>query len=219
MKVGIKKRTADPGQFRAIAIGASAGGIDALRVFLPCLPKNYPLSIIIVLHIPADQPSMLVELFGAKSELRVKEAEEKERIQPGTIYFAPPGYHLLVERDFTFSLSTEEPVHFSRPSIDVLFETAADAFASQLVGILLSGANKDGADGLRRIQEADGLALVQDPATAQVRIMPEAGRVSLDASEEQILSLPEIAQFLLSLGGDSARAALEGPAFAGSSLQ
>ncbi len=198
-----KNELTDVDRFKAVVIGASAGGINALAEILPRLPKTYSLPIIIVLHIPGDRPSLLSELFGSKTELRVKDADEKESIQPGTIYFASPGYHLLVERDLTFSLSQEDPVQYARPSIDVLFESAADAFGSHLVGVLLTGANQDGAEGLRKIQEAGGLALIQDPATAQVRSMPEAARALLSPSIEQILSLDEIARFLLSLkGGD-----------------
>ena len=205
MNKEIKKDLTSLGRFKAVVIGASAGGIDALTEILPRLPKTYPIPIIIVLHIPGTQPSFLSEIFGSKTELRVKDADEKEAIQPGTIYFACPDYHLLVERDLTFSLSQEDPVQYARPSIDVLFESAADAFGSHLVGVLLTGANQDGAQGLKRIQEAGGLALIQDPATAQVRSMPEAACALLSPSVEQILSLDEIARFLLRLnGGNSA---------------
>ncbi len=164
-----------------------------------------PVPIIIVLHIPGDQPSLLAELFGSKTEMRVKDADEKEIISPGTIYFASPGYHLLVECDLSFSLSREDPVQYSRPSIDVLFESAADAFGSHLVGVLLTGANQDGAEGLKQIHQAGGLALVQDPATAQVRAMPDAGYALLSATinlndiDEHILSLDEIGHLLMEL--------------------
>lgn len=196
-----ENKITDLDRFKAVVIGASAGGIDALSEILPHLPKTYPLPIIIVLHIPDKQPSHLSELFASKTELRVKDADEKEVIQPGTIYFAPPGYHLLVERDLTLSLSNEDPVQYSRPSIDVLFESAADAFESHLVGVLLTGANSDGSEGLKRIQELGGLALIQDPATAQMRDMPEAACTLLSATKEQILTLAEITNLLLSLKG------------------
>ena len=199
MNKEIKNELTSLGRFKAVVIGASAGGIAALSEILPSLPKSYPLPIIIVLHLPGDQPSLLAELFGSKTELRVKDADEKEAIQPGTVYFAPPDYHLLVERDLTFSFSQEDPVQYARPSIDVLFESAADAYESQLIGVLLTGANHDGAEGLKRIQESGGLALIQDPATAQVRSMPEAACALLSPSAEQILSLDEIARFLLRL--------------------
>lgn len=197
----IKNEITSLGRFKAVVIGASAGGIDALGEIIPRLPKTYSIPIIIVLHIPDDRSSLLSKLFGSRTELRVKDADEKEAIQPGTIYFASPGYHLLVERDLTFSLSQEEPVQYARPSIDVLFESAADAFGSHLVGVILTGANQDGAEGLKRIQESGGLALIQDPATAQVRSMPEAACALLSPSVEQILSLDEIARFLLRLNG------------------
>ena len=202
MDSATKRGATDLDGFKAVVIGASAGGIDALSEILPRLPKNYSLPIIVVLHIPGDKPSLLAEVFRSKIELRVKDADEKEKIQPGTVYFASPGYHLLVERDLTFSLSTEEPVHFARPSIDILFESAADAFGRDLVGVLLTGANHDGAVGLNRIQESGGLALVQNPVTAQSRAMPEAGRASLSATIDQTLSLDEIARLLLRLKGD-----------------
>jgi len=185
--------------YKADVIGASAGGIDALGKILPQLPKAYPLPIVIVLHVPADRPSFLSELFRAKTELQVKEAEEKETALPGTVYFAPPGYHLLLERDLTFSLSTEDPLNYARPAIDILFETASDALGSRLVGVLLTGANHDGAAGLKKIHEAGGLVLVQDPATAQSRTMPAAGCAAIAANEKQILSLDGIARKLLDL--------------------
>ena len=199
MNSGLKRGTTDFDGCEAVVIGASLGGIDALGEILPRLPKSYPLPIIIVLHIPSDRASLLSDVFQLKTELRVKEADEKEVIQPGTVYFGPPGYHLLIEHDRSFSLSTEERVHYARPSIDVLFESAADAFRNRLVGLLLTGANEDGAEGLKRIQDLGGLALVQNPATAQARAMPEAGCALLSASHEQILSLDEIVRVLLKL--------------------
>lgn len=194
-------------QFKAVVIGASAGGIDALEEILPHLPRNYPLPIVIVLHIPGDQPSFLTELFTSRTLLQVTDAAEKEILQAGTIYFAPPGYHLLIEPDLTFSLSQEQPVLFSRPSINVLFESAANAFGKNLVGILLTGANHDGATGLKQIHDAGGLALIQDPETAQVQSMPAAACALISTSpsfnkQNQILSLDGIAHFLLQLNDD-----------------
>ncbi len=186
-------------QINAVVIGASAGGIEALQQILPRLPKGYHLPIVIVLHIPSGQRSYLSELFLTKTDMLVKEADEKEVIKSGTIYFAPPGYHLLIERDFTFSLSTEESVHYSRPSIDVLFESAAEAFGTHLLGILLTGASPDGAAGLKRIQDRGGVALIQNPDTALARVMPEAARSLLLPLSEQVLSLEEIVLLLLRL--------------------
>lgn len=178
----------------AIVVGASAGAVDALSTLLPALPSGYPLPIMVVVHIPPDKDSILAELFRAKCRVDVHEAEDKEPILAGRAYFAPPDYHLLVERDRRLSLSSDEPVSFSRPSIDVLFETAADAYGPGLLGVVLTGANHDGARGLRAIQDAGGLVLVQDPALAHSREMPQA---ALDACPgARALSLEAIADYL-----------------------
>ena len=130
---------------RAIAIGASAGALDALSIILPTLPPEFPIPVLVVVHLPADKESLLASLLNAKCQIEVREATDKEPIKCGTIYFAPPDYHLLVEAEQSLSLSADEPVNFSRPSIDVLFESAADAYGSHLVGVILTGANNDGA--------------------------------------------------------------------------
>jgi two-component system chemotaxis response regulator CheB len=157
-----------------IVIGASVGAIEALSVVLPSLPAGYPFAVLIVVHIPPDSRSLLTEIFGPRCQIRVKEAEDKERLAPATIYFAPPDYHLLVEADYTISLSSDEPVRYSRPSIDVLFETAADAFGDDVTGVVLTGSNGDGAVGLRAIYDAGGKGLVQSPAEAAGKEMPLA---------------------------------------------
>ncbi|CAH0230473.1 Chemotaxis response regulator protein-glutamate methylesterase [Massilia sp. Bi118] len=158
----------------AVVIGASAGGVEALGTLLPSLPAGYGLPVVCILHLPGDRESRLAELFGERLPLPVKEAEDKEVIEPGTVYFAGAGYHLSVEKDFTFSLSCEPPVHFARPSIDVLMASSADAYGAGLVGILLTGANHDGAEGMARIHASGGLTVVQDPADAQVATMPKS---------------------------------------------
>lgn len=158
----------------AVVVGASAGALDALSALLPALPGDFPLPIMIVVHLPADKDSALAELLNRKCSLPVREAQDKERIAPSTIYVAPPDYHLLVEPNLHLSLSSDEPVLFSRPSIDVLFETAADAYGDRLIGIVLSGGNSDGAKGLQAICKAGGMGWVQDPQTANARAMPEA---------------------------------------------
>lgn len=157
----------------AIVIGASAGAVEALSRLLPPLPASFPLPILIVVHLPADKKSVMADLFRAKCHMQVHEAEDKQAIEPGTIYFAPSDYHILVEKNGTISLSSEEPVLFSRPSIDILFETAADAYGETLIGIILTGANNDGAEGLRAVMASGGQALVQSPALAHARYMPE----------------------------------------------
>jgi two-component system chemotaxis response regulator CheB len=157
-----------------VAIGASAGAVEALQGLLPAIPASFRAALVIVVHLPAGRRSHLAELFGQLCALRTCEAEDKATIEPGTIYFAPSDYHLLVERDGTLSLSIDEPVHFSRPSIDVLFESAARAGGSHVLGILLSGANADGAEGLAAIAARGGLTWVQTPASARSPTMPEA---------------------------------------------
>lgn len=182
-------------KIEAIVIGASAGGIKALKKILTPLPESYPLPIIIVLHIPPGEISLLPEIFSYKLKLKVKEAEEKDSINAGTVYFAPPGRHLLIKENKIFSLSIEDRVHFSRPSIDVLFKSAADSYGESLVGILLTGANQDGALGLKKIKETGGIAIVQNPISAEISVMPAAGMSYV--SPECVLSLDEIADFLL----------------------
>lgn len=158
----------------AVVIGASAGGVDALLAVLPGLPATFSLPIVVVLHVPEGRPSLLAHLFGLRLPIAVREAADKEPIAPATVYFAPPGYHLSVETDRSLSLSCEAPVHFSRPSIDLLMESAADAYGPALAGILLTGANFDGAAGLAKIKQCGGFTVVQNPAQAQVATMPEA---------------------------------------------
>jgi len=158
----------------AIVMGASAGGVSALLTVMACLPKDFAIPLICVLHLPDDHDSHLAEVFSRKLGRPVREARDKESIEPGIIYVAGPGYHLSVERDRSLSLSQEERVHFSRPSIDILFESAADAYGASLAGVLLTGANEDGAAGLARISQYGGLSIVQDPAQAQVSAMPAA---------------------------------------------
>src|SRR6201991_418522 len=142
------------GEAEAVVIGASAGALEALSVILPALPATFRLPVFIVVHMPPNRQSVLAELFQRKCRLRVREAEDKERISGGTVYFAPPDYHLLVEMDKHLSLSSDEPVLYSRPSIDVLFESAADAYGPGLIAIVLTGANQAGAKGLRTVYEA-----------------------------------------------------------------
>ena len=158
----------------AVAIGASAGGIDALFTLLGDLQPPVHAPIIIVLHLPEDHESRLVEVFAARMRVPVQEAQPGASAAPGRVYFAPPGYHLLVESDRTFALSCDAPVLFSRPSIDVLLESCADAYGSGLLGMVLTGANEDGAAGLACVKASGGLTAVQDPAEAVHPAMPLA---------------------------------------------
>lgn len=182
----------------AVVIGASAGGFGVLMQLLPRLPAGYPLSVVVVVHLPDQMDSRLSELFGHRSALPVREARDKEPIAPGTVYFAPPGYHLLIERDRSFSLSCDERVNYARPSIDVLMLSAADAYGASLCGVVLTGANEDGAAGLAGIRIAGGLAVVQDPSSAEATTMPRAA-IRL-AHPHQVLDAPDIGALLLALG-------------------
>jgi len=183
--------------YKAIVIGVSAGGMNALGQILPKLPADFPLPIMIVQHISPQSDTYMIRHFDSISKVIVKEADEKEEIKPGTVYFAPPNYHLLVESDFTFSLSVEERVNFSRPSIDVLFETAAEVYGDTLIGIILTGANNDGSRGLKRIKDFGGFTIVQTPANSEVSAMPEAA-IKI-TKVDKILDLDKIAGVLVRL--------------------
>lgn len=182
-------------KFRAIAIGASAGGFGALKIILSQLKEELDTPVIIVQHIGANSGNYMPQYLNSVSQLKVKEAEEKEKLKPGTVYVAPPDYHLLVESNETLSLSVDERVNYSRPSIDVLFESASDAFGNALIGIVLTGANSDGSAGLKKIRRAGGLAIVQDPHSAEVSAMPEAA-IAAVGMPDHILSLEDIAKLL-----------------------
>ena len=191
-----------PADFRhdadVVAIGASAGGIDALFTMLKDLPAPYPVPVVTVLHLPEGHESQLAEVFGRRLNRPVQEAQAHAPIEPGVFYFAPPGYHLLVDNDRTFSLSCDPPVFYSRPSIDVLLESVADAYGERAVAIVLTGANSDGAQGLLRVKQAGGLALVQDPAEAAYPAMPQA---AIDAAgPDYVLPLQALRTVLQRLG-------------------
>jgi two-component system chemotaxis response regulator CheB len=156
-----------------VVIGGSAGALEVLRTIVRELPQPLYCPVVIVIHLPSHS-SGLAELLGADTSLTVKQAEDKEPMVPGTVYIAPPSYHLLIESQRSFALSVDPPVHFSRPSIDVLFETARDVYGASLIGILLSGASEDGAAGLQEIHAAGGTTIVQSPQSAEVAIMPAA---------------------------------------------
>lgn len=181
----------------AVVIGASAGGVAALFKVLGGLPQAFAIPVLCVLHLPDDRHSQLAEVLQRKIGRPVREALDKATIESGLIYVAGPGYHLSVEGDFSLSLSQEAPVHFSRPAIDFLFTSAADAYRAGLLGVLLTGANEDGAQGLAYIKQCGGRTVVQDPEDAQVALMPEAA-LALH-SPDHILSLSGIGQLLATL--------------------
>jgi two-component system, chemotaxis family, protein-glutamate methylesterase/glutaminase len=178
----------------AVAIGASAGGIQALSVLLPALPAKAAVAVFIVLHLPRDRPSLLAEVFSRKCLLDVREAQDKEPVIAGTVYFAPANYHLLLDHGPQLALSVDDLVHHSRPSIDVLFESAAEVYGNRLLGIILSGANEDGAQGLAAVHDAGGLTVVQTPETAQ---SPQMVLSALNLRRpDHVLPLEEIAALL-----------------------
>jgi two-component system chemotaxis response regulator CheB len=163
-----------------VAVGASAGALEALLALVPPLPRGFPVPVVVAVHVPPDRESGLPAVMGRQSALAMVEAEDKMPLLPGHVYFAPPDYHLLVERHGALALSTDALVHYSRPSIDVLFESVAAATGARSLGILLSGANADGAAGLAAIGAAGGLTWVQSPASARVSTMPEAALATGD---------------------------------------
>lgn len=179
---------------QAVVMGASAGALEALSQVLPALPADYPLPVMLVVHVPPGRDSLLADLLRNKCRMAVQEAEDKVLLEPGTLYVAPPDYHLLVEHDGRLSLSSDEPVLFSRPSIDVLFETAADAYRDRVIGVVLTGANADGARGLQAIAEAGGTVLVQEPDGAYADTMPRAALHACPTAHR--LRLAEIASYL-----------------------
>ncbi len=176
-----------------VAIGSSLGGLHALNTILLALPVEYSKSVVIVQHRGPDGEERLVSLLQERSHLPVAEAEDKEPLLAGRVYVAPSGYHLLVERGHT-ALSTEPPVNYARPSIDVLFESVAESYRDRAVGVLLTGASADGAKGLLAIKKAGGLTIAQDPKTAEAKVMPEAA-IAIQAAD-LILPLQEIGRFL-----------------------
>jgi two-component system chemotaxis response regulator CheB len=183
--------------YAAVVIGVSAGGIEALKILLPALPASFPLPIAIVQHRNAHSDGFLARYLDRMSRIAVSDAEDKEPFCAGQAYLAPAGYHLLIESDRSLSLSVDPRVNYSCPSIDVLFESAADVFGASLIGIVLTGANADGAQGLKRIKARGGLAVVQAPHTASATAMP---RAALAASPvDHVLDLTGIAPLLVRL--------------------
>ncbi|AGE25786.1 MULTISPECIES: chemotaxis protein CheB [Pseudomonas] len=181
----------------AIVVGASAGGVEALLSIFGELPTDFGLPIVAVLHLPDERRSQLADVFARRLRIPVKEARDKELIEAGTLYFAGPGYHLSVEQDRSLSLSQEDRVHHSRPAIDYLFSSAADAYGAGLLAILLTGANQDGARGLAHVKQSGGTTVVQDPTEARIAVMPLAA-LALH-TPDHILTLGRIGSLLASL--------------------
>jgi len=191
-----RERIADveAGRLEAVVIGTSAGGINALGVILPALPAETPFPVVVVVHMPPREASPIVSVFKSRCAIAIGEPRDKEDVAGGVAWFAPPNYHLLVESDRTFALSIEAPVNHCRPSIDALFESAADAYGRDLVAVVLTGANDDGAEGVAAVHDAGGIVIVQDPATAEMPTMPRAA--SARARPDAVGTLQEIAALL-----------------------
>lgn len=223
-----------PDTIDAVVIGASAGGVEALSVLLPALPANLRATVFIVQHLPRERESLLCSIFATKCVRPVREAQDKEPIEPGSVYFAPPNYHLLIDDDaggifpaaclaispaaasadiaannpfasagtLHLALSVDDLVNYSRPAIDVLFESAADIYGARLMGIILTGANGDGAAGLAAVQRAGGIALVQEPESAYMSLMPESALKQ--TPDALVRPLAQIANLLQKLGSSQA---------------
>ena len=168
-----------------------------MKIMFSILPHEFSIPIVIVQHIGARSENIWVQLLNDKCKLEIKEADEKEKIEKGKIYIAPPNYHLLIEQDRTFTLTVDERVNYARPSIDVLFETAAEAYQNRLVGIVLTGSNNDGSKGLKRIKEYGGLTIVQQPDTAESSFMPASAIATVQP--DYILPLEAIINLLIEI--------------------
>ncbi len=184
-------------KYEAIVMGVSSGGLNAMKILFSLLPVNFGPPIILVQHISARSDNQWINLLKGKTNLHIKEADEKEKIETGYIYVAPPNYHLMIEKNKTFSLTIDERVNFARPSIDVMFESAAEAYRDKLIGIVLTGSNNDGTKGIKRIQDYGGLTIVQDPQTAESPYMPASAIAAI--KPDYILNLEDIIKLLLKI--------------------
>lgn len=184
-------------KYQIVVIGGSAGSLDVVLKIIAALPVSMQTTVLVVLHRKNASDSPLANIFASRTKLPVKEVEDKEALLPGTIYLAPADYHLLIEDAQNFSLDCSEKIHYSRPSIDVTFESAGETFGPQCVGILLSGANADGAQGLKTIRQQGGFTIVQDPATAEVGFMPQ--QAILNEAAAAIIATVNLPSFVSNL--------------------
>jgi two-component system chemotaxis response regulator CheB len=182
--------------YSVVGVGTSWGGLAALSTLLGELPADFALPLVVVQHRSKDSDRLLTDLLQDTTDLKVCELEDKEPLVPGTVHVAPANYHVLIE-DGYLSLTLEAPVRFSRPSIDVMFTSAADTYGSRAIGVVLTGANEDGARGLADIVKRGGRALVQDPRTAEIPVMPEAALKAVPSAE--LLELSGLAPRLIDL--------------------
>jgi two-component system chemotaxis response regulator CheB len=179
--------------YEIVVIGTSWGGLAALRELVSCLPADLAVPVVLIQHRHKQSDGALSALLQDRTELRVCEIEDKAPVEAGSVYVAPPDYHVLIERE-GFTLSVEEPIRYSRPSIDLTFSSAADAFGAKTIGVVLTGANADGAEGLRRIADRGGVAIVQEPATAESPAMPAAALKAVPSA--RVMTIGAIGQFI-----------------------
>ena len=184
-------------QYEAIVIGVSSGGLKALKIIFSALPSGFAIPIIVVQHIGPRSENSWIKLLNDSCIIPIKEADEKEKIVTGNIFIAPSNYHLLIEKDRTFSLTIDERVNFARPSIDVLFESAAEAYKEKLIGIILTGANNDGTKGVKRIKECGGIVIIQDPETAESSYMPASAIAAVQP--DYIQALDQIGDLIIKI--------------------
>lgn len=184
-------------QFKAVVIGVSSGGVSALKLILGELPADFPIPVLVVTHITPDSGDGLAILLDTLCAIRVKEADEQELMTPGTVYLAPANYHLMVERGGVLSLSIDPPVNFARPSVDVLFDSAAEVYGAALIGAILTGAGHDGSRGMLSIKERGGMTIVQEPADAEVGAMPE--NVLKLLKPDHVVELKQVSTLLMQL--------------------
>ncbi|MCW3104829.1 MAG: chemotaxis protein CheB [Bacteroidetes bacterium] len=188
-------------QYEAIVIGVSSGGMNAMNILFSRLPKEFSIPIVLLQHIGPHSDNLWIKILNNKTNVVIKEADEKEKIEKGRVYVSPPNYHLLIEKNKTFSLSIDARVNYARPSIDVLFESAAEAYKSKLIGIILTGSNSDGTNGMKRIKECGGLTIAQDPETAESGYMPASAIAAVKV--DHILSLQGISDLLIKIAKEN----------------
>ena len=188
---------AHAGRFDGVVLAASAGGVQALTSLVSQLPAGFPLPIVVVQHVDAHHRSLLVEILGRRSKLPVEFVEDGATLRPGTVFIAPPGWHVLVNADATMSLNQAERVHFVRPSADLLFASAAESFADRVIGVVLTGTGEDGANGVRAVHEMGGTVVVQDEASSDFFGMPQAAIAT--GAADFVVALDEIGDVLVEL--------------------
>jgi len=190
--------------YSIVTVGTSWGGLSAMIKLLGGLPEEFPIPIVVVQHRSKDSDKLLAQLLQDATALTVCEIEDKDALSAGTVHVAPANYHTLIEPGY-LSLTTDEPIRFSRPSIDVTFSSAADTYRSATIGVILTGANEDGSRGLAHIVKRGGRGLIQDPKTAEIPIMPDAAIKAVPSAE--VIPLNDLAPRLLQLSRDNAKVA------------